>query len=65
MSSERPVELEVLMDGDPLSSSQAHQDVSFRDGRVYLTVDRDDMYYIIKTRSVREARSLPSSALIR
>ena len=49
MSSEKPVELEVLMDGDPLLASQAHQDVSFRDGKAYLTVDRDDMYYIVKT----------------
>jgi len=49
LSSETPVELEVLMDGDPLQRSQAHQDVVFRDGRAYLKVDRDDMYYIVKT----------------
>jgi peroxiredoxin len=48
LSSERPVELEVLLDGGPLPGSQAHQDISFRDGKAYLRVDRNDMYYIVK-----------------
>jgi hypothetical protein len=49
MSAEGPQELEVLLDGKPPLKSQVHQDVVFRDGRAYLTVDRDDMYYIIRT----------------
>ena len=49
LSSERPIEVEVLLDGNPLLRAQAHQDVYFRNGRAYLTVDRDDMYYIVKT----------------
>ena len=49
MSSERPVDVEVLLDGRPLLRSQAHQDIIFRNGRTYMTVDRDDMYYIVKT----------------
>jgi thiol-disulfide isomerase/thioredoxin len=49
MSSDGPIELEVLMDGKPLLRSQAHQDVTFRNERSYLAVDRDDMYYVVKT----------------
>ena len=51
MATERPVELEVLLDGEPLRRSQAHQDVSVRNGRAYLKVDRDDMYYVVRTGS--------------
>ena len=49
LSSERSIEVEVLLDGIPLLRSQAHQDISFKNGRAYLTVDRDDMYYIVNT----------------
>ncbi len=49
LSADTPSELEVLLDGNPLLRSQAHQDVRFRDGRTFLSVDRDDMYYIVRT----------------
>jgi peroxiredoxin len=49
LSSEGPVELEVLLDGNPLLRSQAHQDITFRDERSFLMVDRDDMYYVVRT----------------
>jgi hypothetical protein len=49
LGSESPVDVEVLLDGAPLLRSQAHQDVIFRKGRTYLTVDRYDMYYVVKT----------------
>ena len=52
MSSDAPIEVEVLLDGKPLQRSQAHQDVSFRNGRTFVTVERDDMYYVVKTRSL-------------
>ena len=49
MSADRPVEVEVLLDGVPPLRSQVHQDVILKDGRAYLAVDRDDMYYIVRT----------------
>jgi hypothetical protein len=57
LSSERPIDVEVLLDGFPLLRSQANQDIIFKDGRTYLTVDRDDMYYIVKT-GLSEAHEL-------
>ena len=43
LSSEKPIDVEVLLDSNPLLRSQANQDISFKDERAYLTVDRDDM----------------------
>jgi peroxiredoxin len=49
MSADGPSQVEVLLDGKPPLKSQVHQDVVFRVGRAFLTVDRDDMYYIVRT----------------
>lgn len=46
-SAPTPVRIEVLRDGAPLTPAQAGADITFADGKSYLTVSEDRLYKII------------------
>ncbi len=49
LTSPEEAEVEILLDGKPVSQEEAGKDIVFRDGRSFLSVNRDDMFRLIKS----------------
>jgi peroxiredoxin len=49
LASDAPMDVEVLLDDQPMSEGNAGQDIIFRDGRSWLHLDRNDMYYLVRS----------------
>jgi peroxiredoxin len=54
MSSDEVIEVEVRMDDRPLLPEEAGQDIYFHDNRSWLRIDRNDMFYIIRSKDFGE-----------
>ncbi len=51
-NSGKKFDVEVQLDDKPLSKSNAGSDVKFKNGKSFITVDRYDMYRLVKTKNI-------------
>ena len=49
LTSPEKADVEVLLDGNPVRPEDASMGIVFRDGKSFISVDRDDMFRLIKT----------------